>query len=194
MIPRSKASFQNETTTRRPEVVSIFAKMSKYIDWIEKNMKPCPIAYMYLHILNPNLPYITIHLPYQTFPTFLWTSLDWFLLNKGGTCISSATRCSSRRKARTSGRAVRVGRDQRHVQTLAFFSGGWEGWIMMEEWKNWFFGVAWTNYGKRNDIVYWPMFPHFENACLHQLCLQTSPNFLTQPNRTEDLPNLYGSL
>lgn len=111
MIPRSKASFQNETTTRRPEVVSIFAKMSKYIDWIEKNMKPCPIAYMYLHVLNPNLPYITIHLPYQTFPTFLWTSLDWFLLNKGGTCISSATRCSSRRKARTSGRAVRVGRD-----------------------------------------------------------------------------------
>ena len=76
MIPRSKASFQNETTTRRPEVVSIFAKMSKYIDWIEKNMKPCPIAYMYLHVLNPNLPYITIHLPYQTFPTFLWTSLD----------------------------------------------------------------------------------------------------------------------
>ena len=71
MIPRKKLLYK---TKQLQEDKKFLVFLLKYLNistyW---NMKQCPISSMYLHVLNPNLPYITIHWPYQKKSDFLWT-------------------------------------------------------------------------------------------------------------------------
>ena len=169
-----------------------------------------------LHVFTCLEPKFTIHHHTLTLSKEIRLFMDWFLLTNRCTCISSATRCSSRRKARTfETMAVRL--VVTHVfskgtyKRFLFFLGGEgeKGGYSDERMEDVFFWGSMEKNVEKEIILFMYMLiglcslniPNFENN-KHISCLSAStlladlsqlPNSKTA-REICDLPNLDGSL